>query len=122
MSEINRADLYRWCSIPASELENHPELKIPFRLCSDSAAMGQLMAREFVDEIKLHNARGEVTRAIVPCGPSGWYDPFACIVNEERVRLHNLVVMHMDECLDWEGKELPRTHPYSFRGEMERRF
>jgi glucosamine-6-phosphate deaminase len=28
----------------------------------------------------------------------------------------------MDECLDWQGRELPRSHPYSFRGEMERRF
>ena len=26
----------------------------------------------------------------------------------------------MDECLDWQGRELPRGHPYSFRGAMER--
>jgi glucosamine-6-phosphate deaminase len=28
----------------------------------------------------------------------------------------------MDECLDWQGRELPRRHPYSFRGFMERHF
>ena len=28
----------------------------------------------------------------------------------------------MDECLDWQGRELPRAHPYSFRGFMEREF
>jgi glucosamine-6-phosphate deaminase len=28
----------------------------------------------------------------------------------------------MDECLDWQGRELPRMHPYSFRGFMEREF
>ena len=28
----------------------------------------------------------------------------------------------MDECLDWQGRELPRNHPYSFRGFMERHF
>ena len=28
------------------------------------------MARELVDEIKAHNARGEPTRAIIPCGPA----------------------------------------------------
>ncbi len=50
------------------------------------------------------------------------YEPFARIVNEERVSLQRLVVFHMDECLDWEGKELSRSHPYSFRGQMERRF
>lgn len=122
MSQITRAQLYEWCRIPVAELEHHPNLKIPFRLCRDSQEMGELIAREFVDEIKLHNERGEPTRAIIPCGPSCWYEPFARIVNEERISLHKLVVFHMDECLDWEGKELPRNHPYSFRGEMERRF
>jgi len=28
----------------------------------------------------------------------------------------------MDECLDWQGQELPRKHPYSFRGFMEEHF
>jgi glucosamine-6-phosphate deaminase len=28
----------------------------------------------------------------------------------------------MDECLDWQGRELPRGHPYSFRGFMEKHF
>ncbi len=28
----------------------------------------------------------------------------------------------MDECLDWQGRELPRAHPYSFRGFMEQYF
>jgi glucosamine-6-phosphate deaminase len=80
------------------------------------------MARELVDEIKAHNERGEVTRAIIPCGPSCWYGPFTDLVNEERVSLRDLVVFHMDECLDWQGRELARKHPYSFRGFMEERF
>lgn len=115
-------DLYRWCAVPYDRLETHPDRKAPFRLCADSTAMGQLMARELVDEIALHNARGEETRAIIPCGPSGWYKPFADLVNRERVSLRRLVVFHMDECLDWQGRELPRGHPYSFRGFMERHF
>jgi glucosamine-6-phosphate deaminase len=84
--------------------------------------MGQLMARELVDEIKAHIARGEVTRAIIPCGPSCWYRPFTDLVNREQVSLKSLVVFHMDECLDWQGRELPRKHPYSFRGFMEEHF
>lgn len=122
MSTIDRRDLYEWCSIPVSDLEGHPRLKVPFRLCSDEREMGYLMARELVDEIVAHNERGLPTRAIIPCGPSSWYEPFAALVNQERVSLRNLVVFHMDECLDWQGRELPRSHPYSFRGEMERRF
>ena len=80
------------------------------------------MARELVDEIRQHNEKGEATRAILPCGPSCWYAPFTDLVNREKVSLENLVVFHMDECLDWQGRELPRAHPYSFRGFMERHF
>ncbi len=122
MSLITPRELYSWCKIPAQELEHHPQRKVPFRLCRDSAEMGQVMARELVDEIQTHNQRGEETRAIIPCGPACWYKPFADLVNRERVSLKNLVVFHMDECLDWQGRELPRRHPYSFRGFMETYF
>jgi len=122
MSYITPKQLYEWCKIPASELMSHPGRKVPFRIVKDSAAMGQLMARELVDEIALHNAKGEVTRAIIPCGPTCWYKPFTDLVNKERVSLKNLIVFHMDECLDWQGRELPRKHPYSFRGYMEEHF
>jgi glucosamine-6-phosphate deaminase len=84
--------------------------------------MGRLMARELVDEIERANAQGRTLRAIIPCGPSGWYAPFAEYVNERQVSLSGLEVFHMDECLDWEGRDIPRTHPYSFRGFMERHF
>jgi glucosamine-6-phosphate deaminase len=122
MSEIKLLDLYQWCKIPYQELENHPSLKVPFRLCRDSAEMGLIMARELVSEIQFHNSRDEFTRAIIPCGPACWYEPFTNLVNRERVSLQRLVVFHMDECLDWQGRELPRSHPYSFRGFMEKFF
>jgi len=114
--------LYEWCQVPYDELESDTNCKIPFRLCLDSAEMGELMAHELVEEIRAHNARGENTRAIIPCGPGCWYEPFVRLVNAEHVDLHRLVVFHMDECLDWQGRELPRSHPYSFRGFMERYF
>jgi glucosamine-6-phosphate deaminase len=119
---VTPQQLYGWCQISCEELENHPRLKIPFRLCQDSTEMGQLMARELVDEIRAHSEKGNITRAIIPCGPSCWYKPFTDLVNREKVSLRNLVVFHMDECLDWQGRELPRKHPYSFRGVMEERF
>jgi glucosamine-6-phosphate deaminase len=119
---IPTAELYAYCKIPFDQLEHHPGLKTPFRLCRDSAEMGRIMARELVDEILLHNARGEPTRAIIPCGPNCWYQPFTELVNQEHVSLRRLVVFHMDECLDWQARELPRAHPYSFRGFMEQYF
>lgn len=122
MSDITPRDLYEWCKIPYGDLENHPRLRVPFRLCRDSLDMGQIMARELVDEIQKHNARGEATRAIIPCGPNAWYQPFTDLVNREEVNLRNLVVFHMDECLDWQARELPRGHPYNFRSFMEEHF
>jgi glucosamine-6-phosphate deaminase len=114
--------LYRWCAIPYDRLESHPERRVPFRLVEDSAEMGDLMARELVDAILAAGAAGKPFRAVIPCGPSCWYKPFTDLVNRERVSLKHLTVFHMDECLDWQGQELPRSHPYSFRGFMERYF
>lgn len=122
MSRITPGDIYEWCKIPYDELENHPTRKVLFSLCKDSAEMGDIMARALVDEIQAHNASGDVMRAIIPCGPSCWYKPFTDLVNVERVSLRKLVVFHMDECLNWEGRELPRNHPYNFRSFMERHF
>jgi len=122
MSDFSSLNLYNWCKVPSDQLEKHPQLKIPFHLCRDANEMGALMARELVDEIQTHNRLGEPTRAIIPCGPSCWYKPFTDLVNVEKVSLKNLVVFHMDECLDWQNRELPRNHPYSFRGFMEHHF
>ena len=122
MSDFTLQELYSWCQIPYEQLGNHPQLKIPFRLCRDSEEMGALMALELIDEIQDHNRNNEPTRAIIPCGPACWYRPFSDLVNREKVSLKNLVVFHMDECLDWQNRELPRDHPYSFRGFMERQF
>lgn len=121
-SQITTAELYEWCRIPYMKLERNPLLKVPFRLVNDSAEMGMIMARELADEIAANNSAGKVTRAIIPCGPSCWYKPFTGLINREKISLKNLVVFHMDECLDWQGRELPPRHPYSFRGFMERNF
>ncbi|HEY3380247.1 MAG TPA: hypothetical protein VGK32_00680 [Vicinamibacterales bacterium] len=122
MSDFTLRQLHDWCRIPCDQLETHPALKIRFRLCADSAAMGALMARELVDRIAANTRAGRPTRAIVPCGPACWYGPFTALVNRERISLRSLEVFHMDECLDWQGRELPRSHPYSFRGYMEQHF
>ncbi len=119
---MDKKDLYKWCKIPVEQLVNHPNLKIPFRLVGDSKEMGEVMARDFVEEIKAANARKGTIRAIVPCGPKCWYAPFSSIVNQEKVSLKNLTVFHMDECLNWEGKLLPKNDPYNFRTFMEKYF
>lgn len=123
MSQIITArELYPWCKIPYNKLMNHPELKTPFRLVKDTREMGDLIARELADEILANNRLNRRTRAIIPCGPACWYKPFTDLVNLESISLKNLEVFHMDECLDWQGRELPKNHPFSFRGFMEKNF
>jgi glucosamine-6-phosphate deaminase len=95
---------------------------VPFRVVADGAEMGRLMARELADLIAANNADGRPTRAIVPCGPSGWYAPWTEEVTRRRLSLRDLTVFHMDECLDWQARPLPEGHPYNFRAFMERHF
>ncbi len=122
MPEISLKELHAWCSVPYDQLEKHPARKVPLRIVPDPAAMAEVMARTLVDEVREHNRRGEPTRAIVPCGPTGWYAPFTRIVNAEKVSLARLTVFHMDECLDWQGRLLPREHPLNFRTYLTRHF
>lgn len=119
---INKKDLYRWCSVAAKDLENHPEKKVPFRMVEDSTAMGGLMAREFADDIKKSVEEKGFYRAIVPCGPKCWYKPFADIVNTENISLRQVEIFHMDECLDWQGQLLAENDPYNFKTFMMRYF
>jgi len=119
---VRPKELYEWCKIPYNRIENHPDLKTGFRLCENSQAMGRIMAEELVAEIKKSNENNKELRAIIPCGPSCWYKPFTDLINKEKVSLKIFVVFHMDECLDWQGRELPLKHPYSFRGFMEEHF
>jgi glucosamine-6-phosphate deaminase len=114
--------LLEWCRIPVDELASHPGRRLPFRLVGDAREMGRLMAQELVELVEAGNAEGRPTRAIVPCGPSGWYAPWTELVNARGVSLARLTVFHMDECLDWQGRPLPRSHPYNFRTFMERHF
>jgi glucosamine-6-phosphate deaminase len=121
-SDITPKDILEWCRIPQTDLENHPRRKIPFRICKDSAEMGMIMSRELIDLIRINNSKQRPTRTIIPCGPVCWYKPFTEMVNAERVSLKHLVVFHMDECLDWQGKLLPVNHPQNFRTYMENNF
>jgi glucosamine-6-phosphate deaminase len=122
MSFVTARDLYGWCKIPAGQLENHPDRRVPFRMVKDSGEMGALMARELADVIDANNRRGKPTRAIIPCGPGCWYAPWTALVNARGLSLKNFFVFHMDECLDWMGRPLSLNHPYSFRGFMEKHF
>lgn len=122
MPHVDRKQLCHWCSIPARDLPRHPGLKVRLRVVRDSREMGELMARELAEVIEENNRQRRATRAIIPCGPTCWYKPYTDLVNQRGVSLANFFVFHMDECLDWQGRLLPRNHPYNFRTYMEKHF
>jgi glucosamine-6-phosphate deaminase len=119
---VHAKDLLEWCRVPADGLLAHPGRRVPLRLVRDAQEMGELMAGELVDLIAARNAAGSDSRLILPCGPTGWYGPWTAAVNARHVSLARVTVFHMDECLDWQGRPLPRDHPYNFRTFMERHF
>ena len=82
---IDKKELYKWCSVTPEELKQRTDLKVKLRVVKDSAEMGEVMARDLVEEIKLANRENRECRAIIPCGPKSWYKPFARMINEEEV-------------------------------------
>lgn len=65
-----RKELYDWCAVPADELENHPDRKIPFRMVEDSRAMGLLMAEELVEEIEKAMRKERNSVLLFPADPA----------------------------------------------------
>ena len=122
MPEPTLGQLHEWCSVPVDDLPSHPDLKIPFRLIEDSTALGKLMARELADHIAEANRKGSSFHVILPCGPKCWYGPFRELVLAESISMRHVTVFHMDECLDWQGRLLPKGDPYNFRTFMEEHF
>lgn len=119
---VDPLQLYEWCKIPAESLPDHSGLRVPYRQLANSRELGEAMARDLVEIVAENNRKCLPTRAIIPCGPKCWYEPFANLVNSASISLRTLTVFHMDECLDWQGQLLPRNHPYNFRTFMESHF
>jgi glucosamine-6-phosphate deaminase len=119
---VDPSRLWEWCRVPADELPGHPGIRIPYSQVCDSEEMGQLIAEELAEVIEENNEAGKPTRAIIPCGPKCWYEPFGRVVRQRALSLRNLHVFHMDECLDWQGQLLPLKHPYNFQSFMEKYF
>ena len=100
------------------ELLKNP--KIPLIVMEDNPAVFRSMAEEMVEEIKRKNALGEKTVFICPVGPVGQYPYFVEMVNEQNISLKDVWFINMDEYLTDDKKWVPKDHPLSFRGFMDR--
>lgn len=94
--------------------------RYPLVVHEDRAALYRSLAREMADRIKADVAAGNPTRWILPVGPKAQYPLLAEICNQEGISWANVHAFHMDEFLDWQGRPIPTSHPFSFRGFCER--
>lgn len=118
----NSEELFAWCRIPAEELPTHPQAKVKLKIVPTPQDVYQVFADTLLEEVKTNNAAGRPTRWILPCGPRGEYPLFIARVNQERVSLKNVHIFHMDDHLDWQGRHLPRDHPFCLKGWMLKHF
>ena len=82
----------------------------------------QHFAEAIAGQIKANNARGRMTRLILPVGPVGQYPILADMVNAQRISLKSCWFFMMDEHCDDNGVALPPNHPLSFRHGFEELF
>jgi len=78
--------------------------------------IARVMAKKLVE----NNKKGIKTSFILPVGPRGQYKRFAHICNTERISCRDLITINMDEFLDDRDNLIPKDHPLSFRGFMDR--
>ncbi|MBM3887796.1 MAG: hypothetical protein FJ388_01585, partial [Verrucomicrobia bacterium] len=109
-----------WISVPRSRLGRGTGVKV--RILGDMDSLARDMARRMAGEIKRNNRAGRRTVWIVPVGPVGQWPLLADIINHERMDTHNVFFISMDEYCDERGRLVPRDHPLSLYGFMDRLF
>lgn len=121
-SQIDSQKLFEYCRIPVEQLESHPLAKVKIKVLDAPEDVHRWFAQDMIEEIVRNNTKNNPTRWILPCGPTKQYGFFIQTVNTQRISLKNLHIFHMDDMLDWQGRNIPLTHPFSFKGWMLRNF
>jgi glucosamine-6-phosphate deaminase len=122
-SSIDREKLYKYCSIPISELANHPDSRIELKLYKESKDVYITAANMMADEVIENNKNNLPTKWVLPAGPNNQYKHFIERVHKEKISLKNVFIFLMDEVLDFNCRPYPLDHPnFSFEGRMNRIF
>jgi glucosamine-6-phosphate deaminase len=117
---IDPAQYREWLSVPPEQLaERSP---VPFTLLATREELHQRFADDVFAELDAHHAVGDPVTLIVPVGPTGQYPLLARRINEAGLSLGHATFLGMDEWLDWQGRPLPLSHPYSLEGAFRRDF
>ncbi len=96
------------------------ETSIKFEVLPSEDDVYADIAAEMAGEVRINNQKGKKTAFICPVGPVYQYEKFVDIVMKENLSLKNVYIFNMDEYLDDNRQYIPKTHPLSFRGFMDR--
>ena len=80
------------------------------------------IARRMANKLKENNDKDLKTVFILPVGPRGQYRYFVKICNNENISCNNLITVNMDEFLDNNNNQLPKSSPFNFRTFMYNNF
>lgn len=89
--------------------------KIPVDIYNDKEAAFKEMADEMANTIVANNALHKRTLFITPLGPVGQYKYFVERVNKERISLHDVTFINMDEYMKNDHELIDETDFLSFR-------
>ena len=67
---IERDELFKWCSIPVDQLENHPDSKVDLRIFETRQEAMRLAGNMMADEVKKNNAEAHQLGAPLRSGGS----------------------------------------------------
>lgn len=96
------------------------DAKIPLAFPGNSPAVFHEIAQDMANTILEHNGAGKTTVFICPVGPVGQYPIFVDMVNEQKIDLHNVWFINMDEYLTDDDEWIDEADGLSFRGFMNR--
>src|SRR5574344_1486392 len=111
--------LPHYLTLQGKELLNGP---LPIDIYKDKEDAFYHMALTYLETIKANNAQGKKTLFITPLGPVGQYKYLVQMINDQRIDLHQVTFLNMDEYMLDEKTMLPESDPMSFHSIMYHEF
>jgi glucosamine-6-phosphate deaminase len=109
-----------YLNISATDLGQGTPVKI--RVLGDMVSIARDVAETMKAELLAALRAGRAATLIVPVGPVDPFPILAKVINDEQIDCRDVVLINMDEYLTDDDQFVPRDHPLSFRGYMDRAF
>jgi glucosamine-6-phosphate deaminase len=109
-----------YLTIPADALGCGQSVRV--RIKGDMRSIAEDLAKTILGEIQAGQKSGRGATLIVPVGPVDHFPFLAQKINAENLSCRNAVFINMDEYLTDADEWIPKEHPLSFRGYMDRAF